>query len=56
MPNPSTTPASSPERVSGLALPTGTVTFLFTVIEGSSKLAQEHPVERESTASAIMRL
>ena len=24
-------------------LPTGTVTFLFTDIEGSTKLAQEHP-------------
>jgi len=27
------------------ALPSGTVTFLFTDIEGSTKLAQEHPEE-----------
>ena len=26
-------------------LPTGTVTFLFTDIEGSTRLAQEHPQE-----------
>src|SRR5688572_27681717 len=29
-------------------LPTGTVTFLFTDIEGSTKLAQEHPDKWES--------
>ena len=28
-----------------MTLPTGTVTFLFTDIEGSTKLAQEHPKE-----------
>lgn len=28
-----------------MSLPTGTVTFLFTDIEGSTKLAQEHPAE-----------
>ena len=28
-------------------LPSGTVTFLFTDIEGSTKLAQEHPDEWE---------
>jgi class 3 adenylate cyclase len=28
--------------------PTGTVTFLFTDIEGSTKLAQAHPVEWEA--------
>ena len=27
------------------SIPTGTVTFLFTDIEGSTKLAQEHPNE-----------
>src|SRR5512141_2245248 len=32
-------------------LPTGTVTFLFTDIEGSTKLAREHP-ERWETARA----
>ena len=26
-----------------MTLPTGTVTFLFTDIEGSTKLAQQHP-------------
>ncbi len=29
-------------------LPTGTVTFLFTDIEGSTKLAQEHPETRDN--------
>ncbi|MCI0554875.1 MAG: hypothetical protein L0287_28330, partial [Anaerolineae bacterium] len=28
-----------------LSLPNGTVTFLFTDIEGSTKLAQQHPDE-----------
>ena len=28
-----------------MAIPTGTVTFLFTDIEGSTKLAQQHPDE-----------
>jgi class 3 adenylate cyclase len=28
-----------------IQFPTGTVTFLFTDIEGSTKLAQEHPEE-----------
>lgn len=28
-----------------MTLPSGTVTFLFTDIEGSTKLAQEHPNE-----------
>ena len=31
-----------------MSLPTGTVTFLFTDIEGSTKLAQEHPDHWES--------
>jgi class 3 adenylate cyclase len=29
-------------------LPTGTVTFLFTDIEGSTKLAREHPEKWET--------
>jgi hypothetical protein len=29
-------------------LPTGTVTFLFTDIEGSTKIAQEHPEARDA--------
>src|SRR5713101_5524206 len=39
-------------------LPTGTVTFLFTDIEGSTKLAQTHPLEWESARQrhhAILR-
>src|SRR6185369_2906866 len=32
-------------KVMNTNLPTGTVTFLFTDIEGSTKLAQEHPKE-----------
>jgi len=32
-----------PSMSSGQALPSGTVTFLFTDIEGSTKLAQEYP-------------
>ena len=31
-----------------MAFPSGTVTFLFTDIEGSTKLAQEHPDTWES--------
>ena len=38
MTNPSTPPTGA-----GRALPTGTVTFLFTDIEGSIRLAQEYP-------------
>jgi class 3 adenylate cyclase len=34
---------SSPPTIAGQAFPTGTVTFLFTDIEGSTKLAQAHP-------------
>ena len=34
---------SNPTRGSGRRLPTGTVTFLFTDIEGSTKLAQQYP-------------
>ena len=30
-------------RVNPTAFPSGTVTFLFTDIEGSTKLAEEHP-------------
>ena len=30
-------------------LPSGTVTFLFTEIEGSTKLAREHPATWESS-------
>src|SRR5437868_7061766 len=40
------------------ALPTGTVTFLFTDIEGSTKLAQAHPDEWEAARQrhdAILR-
>ena len=40
MTNPSTPPTGA-----GRALPTGTVTFLFTDIEGSTKLAQAYPNE-----------
>src|SRR5687768_8770849 len=38
----------SPSTDSGQALPNGTVTFLFTDIEGSTKLAQEHPDQWET--------
>ena len=38
----------SPSTGSGQALPNGTVTFLFTDIEGSTKLAQEHPDQWET--------
>ncbi len=34
-----------PSTNTGQALPNGTVTFLFTDIEGSTKVAQEHPDE-----------
>ncbi len=47
MNNPSTRSAT-PHRAepqSGQALPSGTVTFLFTDIEGSTKLSQEYPEE-----------
>jgi class 3 adenylate cyclase len=33
-------------------LPSGTVTFLFTDIEGSTKLAQEHPDRNARPAGA----
>ena len=33
-------------------LPSGTVTFLFTDIEGSTKLAQDHPQEMPATVGA----
>jgi len=36
---------SNPSINSGQRLPSGTVTFIFTDIEGSTKLAQEHPDE-----------
>jgi hypothetical protein len=39
---------SIPSAHSAQALPSGTVTFLFTDIEGSTKLAQEHPDTWES--------
>ena len=38
----------SPSTGSGQALPNGTITFLFTDIEGSTKLAQEHPDQWET--------
>src|SRR3989304_968421 len=38
----------TPSINSGQRLPTGTVTFLFTDIEGSTKLAREHPDTWES--------
>src|SRR5215207_11444481 len=38
----------SPSTGSGQALPNGTVTFLFTDIEGSTKLAQEYPDQWET--------
>ena len=41
-----------------LGLPTGTVTFLFTDIEGSTQLAQAHPAEWEAARArhhAILR-
>jgi len=39
---------SSPSMNSGQSLPSGTVTFLFTDIEGSTKLARAHPETWES--------
>jgi predicted ATPase/serine/threonine protein kinase len=39
----------STASVAGQRLPTGTVTFLFTDIEGSTKLAREHPETWEDT-------
>jgi len=48
----------SPSTGSGQALPNGTVTFLFTDIEGSTKLAQEYPDQWETLRArhnAILR-
>ena len=43
---------SSPSMNSGQRLPSGTVTFLFTDIEGSTKLWEQHP---EAMKSALAK-
>jgi len=37
-------------------LPTGTVTFLFTDIEGSTKLAQQYPEDMPARTSCLMKV